>query len=410
MKSIRITAVLLVLLFLFPLYSSAQIENNDIDISANTAEELKTKIYDYVFYKLDNFSTIFSVTITGSVLNSYTYKELLEVRTPFEGDLIDEYMQTPQKDYNALNLRQYTISKTVWNNASNTAVPVKLRIEYQIKWGETKEQADYVTNFASLHANELVKNETGHYKRIKAIHDFIVSTYRYDTTPETRTGGSVHTAYDMINYNKGVCSAYSGLLYKMLTAAGYEARIVINEASALDMFGASQNHAWNMVNINGVWYHIDSTWDDPVSSDGENHPNLKYFLVSDEQISKDHNWNRNLYPICDNNYKVTPLDSAGIPEPRIIDAYIPVNEAIPVGIADAKGADETPSLMDNLSYLKIPTEVDDLINSSIKFNVTKYTKSLDFWIFLIGCIALLRLIYAAAALKRLEVRSKRQAP
>ena len=52
--------------------------------------------------------------------------------------------------------------------------------------------------------------------------------------------------------------------------------------------GNGGGHAWNKVKVDGSWYNIDLTWDDPVSS----RPILSYdyFLVSDAVMKKDHSW------------------------------------------------------------------------------------------------------------------------
>ncbi len=50
--------------------------------------------------------------------------------------------------------------------------------------------------------------------------------------------------------------------YRMFTEAGLECRIITGK-------GNGEDHAWNIVKVNGKWYNIDLTWDDPVSSDGK---------------------------------------------------------------------------------------------------------------------------------------------
>lgn len=52
-----------------------------------------------------------------------------------------------------------------------------------------------------------------------------------------------------------------------------------------------EDHMWNMVKVLGVWYHIDTTWDDPVINfdlgDVENIEDFviyDYFLKSDADI------------------------------------------------------------------------------------------------------------------------------
>ena len=43
-----------------------------------------------------------------------------------------------------------------------------------------------------------------------------------------------------------------------------------------------------MVKLNGQWYHVDVTWDDPVRSDGTQTLRDDYFLISDSEIREDH--------------------------------------------------------------------------------------------------------------------------
>jgi hypothetical protein len=47
------------------------------------------------------------------------------------------------------------------------------------------------------------------------------------------------------------------------------------------------NHIWNLVKIDGKWYHADITWDDPVR-DMWGFISRNYLLVSDDKIKQDH--------------------------------------------------------------------------------------------------------------------------
>ena len=44
------------------------------------------------------------------------------------------------------------------------------------------------------------------------------------------------------------------------------------------------NHAWNLVQLDGQWYHVDVTWDDP-APDRYGQVLHDYFLVTDQEIS-----------------------------------------------------------------------------------------------------------------------------
>ena len=55
--------------------------------------------------------------------------------------------------------------------------------------------------------------------------------------------------------------------------------------------GETENHAWNYVSLNGVWYAIDTTWDDPVVEGGgksSQRSKYKYFLKGSNTFNKDH--------------------------------------------------------------------------------------------------------------------------
>src|SRR5690606_6630715 len=59
----------------------------------------------------------------------------------------------------------------------------------------------------------------------------------------------------------------------------------------------TEGHAWNMVQIEDQWYHVDVTWDDIGSIPGRE-VRYRYFLVADEKMRIDHEWNENHYPMC----------------------------------------------------------------------------------------------------------------
>ncbi|TKI96509.1 peptidase, partial [Bacillus cereus] len=56
-----------------------------------------------------------------------------------------------------------------------------------------------------------------------------------------------------------------------------------------------------LVNIENKWYHLDTTFDDPVP-DKAGRATYSYFNMSDEQLSKDHEWDRSKYPAATTSY------------------------------------------------------------------------------------------------------------
>ena len=70
---------------------------------------------------------------------------------------------------------------------------------------------------------------------------------------------------------------------------------------------ASGTHVWNAVKLDGQWYHLDLTWDDPVSNTGEDILDYKFFLVKNKDLedldknSNDHKFDKSIYLEFKNN-------------------------------------------------------------------------------------------------------------
>ncbi len=70
----------------------------------------------------------------------------------------------------------------------------------------------------------------------------------------------------------------------------------------------NQNHAWNMIKINGKYGHVDVTWD-MCSSRISNQYCYDYFGVSDKVFSANHSWKE--YPVCVEHGGLTYFEQTG---------------------------------------------------------------------------------------------------
>ncbi len=90
------------------------------------------------------------------------------------------------------------------------------------------------------------------------IHDRLVTWTFYGFCGSEATGSPCYTVEGPLLMHEGVCSGYARLYGYLLKQVGIESQYVESD---------SLNHAWNMVKINGDWYHVDTTWDDGGWSD-----------------------------------------------------------------------------------------------------------------------------------------------
>ncbi|MBQ4110769.1 MAG: hypothetical protein IJC74_07800 [Clostridia bacterium] len=102
------------------------------------------------------------------------------------------------------------------------------------------------------------------------VHDNICMEYQY--SPD---GEETYDIYNMVLNKHGVCQGYMFMYQAAMDKLGIENYFV----SSLYM-----NHIWNMINIDGEYYHIDVTWDDPrpTLTGSALHTN---FLVSDKSFT-----------------------------------------------------------------------------------------------------------------------------
>lgn len=106
-------------------------------------------------------------------------------------------------------------------------------------------------------AKELTKNKTKVEDKVKAIHDYIVKTIKYDTKLSTSvTTDYIPDANRTLKSGKGICYDYSSLFAVMARSAGIPTKLVMGTTDYVKGY-----HAWNQVMINGKWSNIDTTVD-----------------------------------------------------------------------------------------------------------------------------------------------------
>ncbi len=120
------------------------------------------------------------------------------------------------------------------------------------------------------------------FDQLLVIHDWLAErmTYDFDVASSSElTSG--RTAYDALVRHQGVCEAYDFGFRLLANALGFETS-----------YAKTAGHIWSMVKLDGEWYHVDVTHDDP-SFSGENGTTIptvpglvshSYFLVSDAAV------------------------------------------------------------------------------------------------------------------------------
>lgn len=173
---------------------------------------------------------------------------------------------------NSANYWEYDIHEN-----SGGSLKVKIRIYYQ----ETGKERNYVKRKAEKIAWNIIEPDMTDLERIRTVYEWIIRNVTYDRF-YARHGG-----YHALK-GKAVCQGYALLLYRMLEGLGFENIIV-----------SGGNHMWNMIELDGSWYHLDATYDDLQEGILSKKHHLSYanFLKSDSDMEKTgHKWNKVKYP------------------------------------------------------------------------------------------------------------------
>jgi hypothetical protein len=147
----------------------------------------------------------------------------------------------------------------------------------------------------------VVKPDMTEVEKEAALHDFLITHTKYDTEEydnvikdDKNYNPYVHNESSVLLNGLGVCDGYAKAMKLLLDAVDIENWIVYGH-------GISDNkkigHAWNMVKLDGIYYHLDTTWDDPVPDMGS-FISYRYFNVSDDKMKEDHEWDYNSYNKC----------------------------------------------------------------------------------------------------------------
>ncbi len=156
----------------------------------------------------------------------------------------------------------YGISYNPYNNDI-----VLLVMKYSMPKDEIEQASEFFENAIDAIVS-IVPDSFTDYEKVLFVNEYITTNFEYDTDYR------VFDAYKMLKQGKAVCQGYTILF----TAIMDKLEIPVDYCASRAM-----KHVWNYVQLDGNWYHIDLTWNDPVT-DIHGLVLHSYFLLSDGYI------------------------------------------------------------------------------------------------------------------------------
>ncbi|MBQ7541215.1 MAG: hypothetical protein IJT44_02875 [Clostridia bacterium] len=121
------------------------------------------------------------------------------------------------------------------------------------------------------------------FERERVVHDSLIALCGYS---DIEGNNFKNTIYGALVGENAACEGYAKTAKYLLDLLGIPCFVV--HGSSTPPGSRTQSHMWNVVQLDGEWYHLDLTWDDPVMENGGSMIRYTYFNVTDAQIKKTH--------------------------------------------------------------------------------------------------------------------------
>lgn len=159
------------------------------------------------------------------------------------------------------------------------------KITVEVSYMYSKDEIEIINEKVDNIIKEKINNKMGTPEKIRAIHDYIISTTTYDsklaetiknnTTEFHNNEHRSHIAYGPLIEGYGICGGYSDAM-----------AIFLNRLDIENYKISNISHVWNYVNVDGKWYHLDLTWDDPVLTNDEEVLLHNFFLITSDELEE----------------------------------------------------------------------------------------------------------------------------
>ncbi len=152
------------------------------------------------------------------------------------------------------NPRYYWLSNSLTVDGSN----LKFCIDEAYSKADYRAQCDVAIDNMLEECNALINEGMSELEIALTVHDFIINRMDYAYESDGVTPQDDIWAHNMIGcakYNLGVCESFAETFMFLCRLNDVEAIIVTGTAN-------NESHAWNIVKIDGVWYGVDTTWDE----------------------------------------------------------------------------------------------------------------------------------------------------
>lgn len=246
----------------------------------------------------------------------YSYKDLIDIVYTVINNGWDTFsFYCPSEYSECLNdmerLSKDELSLTHINNfvhpfnsftVLNVSIVESGEITIKVSHLYSDKQIKEINNEVDRIMNLIVKDTNSTYDNIKAIHDYIIQNTKYNEDKDSDGNSLYSTAFNTLFDHLSTCNGYTDTMAIFLSKLNIKNYKIATTKD--DISYSNTGHIWNAVYLDDKWYHLDLTWDDPVTNTGQDYLYHKYFMITTEELNKadsgevkveEHNFNKKVY-------------------------------------------------------------------------------------------------------------------
>lgn len=272
----------------------------------NPATQKEEQVSKYHYLQIDQYAKVIYNELEKNIDNMKTGTYTITFENEFD-KLLDEeegaqllnkdyqialdafFMDHPEIFYIDITKMIMTINTrtTLFGKSYKVTIGNDESPNYLIDGFSGKEQVEEAIIKIEEIKDQIVNQAEGlnDYQKVKYAHDWLVEQVSYDQSLRRENTRNI---YGTFIERQVVCEGYAEAMQVLLNDMNVPSMIVVGKATNSE--GRTESHAWNYVRLNGKWYGIDVTWDDPIIIGGSLTQSLKYkyFLKGSKTFKENH--------------------------------------------------------------------------------------------------------------------------
>lgn len=178
-----------------------------------------------------------------------------------------------------------------YNSSNNIKLSYGSKYVFEIKVNRaySDNEIDEINEIVDKVIKDKITNKMPAREKIKVIHDYIIDNTEYDKLKSDDINDTTYksqTAYGALIQGYATCNGYSDAM-----------AIFLDKLNIINYKISNDEHIWNFVYLDGKWYHLDLTWDDPITDVNVNRDT--YFLITTKELENlndgSHSFNKKIY-------------------------------------------------------------------------------------------------------------------